>query len=394
MTNNFFRRKAEEEAEATIRKTKDGQYYDLYKNSLARKGIKKLTSKQLIGLLKKIRLRFSLTPQCNLWCVFCSNEGANYTSKSYGHVDIELVIKLSEMLIKKTPPSGIDFSGGEPTLHPDFENKQFKLIEWTRKYPKLRFSLHSNGVNLNPDIIDNIKNNFSRIGISVNSFNFEIWNKLTNLKDIFPITLQKEKFSRLMTNVKYLADQNIGYKVFAKTVIIKGINDNEKEIKSFLDNCAEYRFHPKFFQFEPQFTGQKKYVVPREKFFYKMERVGCVFSPDVWKDIKKGKYLPGINFKYKNIPPGVYSFFGCGFKKACESCYNFACLFIKPNKDGDGLYLKPCLALDTQIDLTHAVKTNNYKQLLDLIRISREYLMASPGIGVSGWGKEQEFEFI
>jgi len=385
--------KVRKEAEATIRKTKSGQYCDLLKNSLVKKGIKRLDDEELINLLKKIRIRFSLTPQCNLWCVFCSNEGANYTSKSYKYADIDLVIKLSEMLNKKNLVKAIDFSGGEPTIHPDFKDKHFKLIKWTKKYPKIRFALHSNGIELNPEIIDNIKDNFSRIGVSVNSFDFETWNKMANFKNIFPLSLQKEKFLKLMENLKYISQQNIGYKVFVKSVIMKGINDGEKELKSFLNNCEKYQFHPKFFQFEPQFVEQKKYVVPRKEFFSRLEKIGCKFSPDTPRDTNKKQYIPNVNFAYKNTLIGVYSFFGCGLRSACESCYDFACIFIKPSKNGKGLYLKPCLALDTQIELTHAVNTQNYEQLLDLLRISREYLMTAPGISISGWNKESEFKY-
>jgi len=392
--NKDYKLKCQEEAEATIRKTKSGRYYDLTEKSLVRKGIKKLSDKQFIDLFKRSRLRFSLTPQCNLWCVFCSNEGANYTSKSYGHADIDLVIALSEMIIKKTPLRGIDFSGGEPTIHPDFKERRFKLINWSRKHPKIRFALHSNGIRLDPEIISRIKNNFARIGVSVNSFNFETWNKLTNLNNIFPEKLQKEKFSDLMKNLEFISSQNIGYKVFCKSVIMKGINDNKKELKYFLDSCARYQYHPKFFQFEPQFNEQRKYVVSRENFFNKLTEIGCQFPRENPKKINRNQYIPNINFNYKNAPPGIHSFFGCGLKSACESCYDFACMFIKPSKDGKGLYLKPCLALDTQIDLTHAIKTGNYNQLLRLFRISREYLMTAPGIGISGWNKEQKFKFV
>jgi molybdenum cofactor biosynthesis enzyme MoaA len=384
--------KDQKEAEATIRKTKEGKYHDFYKDSLSRKGIKNLKEEQFLDLLKKIRLRFSLTPQCNLWCVFCSNEGANYTAKSCHCADINLIIKLSEMLIEKNFIKAIDFSGGEPTMHPDFRNRKFKLIRWTKKYPKIRFSLHSNGIELNSEIVNNIKNNFSRIGVSVNSFDFDKWNKMVNFRNMFPLEIQRQKFRKLINNLNYISRQGIGHKIFVKSVIMKGVNDDKKELQSFLNKCEEYHFHPKFFQFEPQFSEQKKYIVPRQEFLFKLKEIGCKFLGDIPKDNDQKCYIPNINFTYNNLI-GVYSFFGCGLKNACESCYDFACIFIKPGDDGRGLYLKPCLALNTFIDLTHAINDQNYEQLLDLIRISREYLMVAPGTGISGWSKEEEFKF-
>jgi len=385
--------KAKKEASATVRKTKTGQYYDLSKFSLVRKGKKRLTNTQLMNLFRKLRLRFTLTPQCNIWCIFCSNEGSDYSTKTQNYSDIGSVIKLSEMLLKITPLKSIDFSGGEPTIHPDFKERKFNLIKWAKKYPKIRFSLHSNGIDLDPEIINEIKNNFSRIGISVHSFNFETWNKMTNLNMMFPLALQKEKFKKLNENIKYLAKQNIGYKVFLKSVVMRKINDSEKELKSFLKICNKYQFHPKFLEFEPQYPEQKKYIVGRKELFMKLEKLGCKFASDTPRCSVPNTYIPGINFDYKNAPPGLHSIFGCGSKGACESCYDFLCMFVKPYENGNGLYLKPCSVLDTRIDLTHTMETENYNQLLDLFRISREYLMIAPGLGISSWKKEPEFRY-
>jgi len=385
--------KNQKEAEVTVRKTKSGKYFDLSKRSLVKKGKKRLTKKQLMDLFRKLRLRFTLTPKCNLWCIFCSNEGSSYTAKSQNHINIDLVIKLSELLLRYTPLKQIDFSGGEPTIHPDFANRKYELVKWTRNYPNIRFSLHSNGIALDPDIIDQIKDNFSRIGITINSFNFDIWNKITNLQSKFPIDVQKYKFDRIMKNIDYLSKQNIGYKVFLKSVVIRGLNDSKDELKFFLEVCRKYNFHPKLLQFEPQFPGQEKYVVGRKELFTKLEKIGVRFTEDVPRDNSPNTYIPGVNFSYKDAPEGLHSIFGCGQKAACETCYDFLCMFVKPTEDGRGLYLKPCSVLDTRIDLTHAVETQNYRQLIDLFRISREYLMLAPGLGVSGWNKESKFRY-
>lgn len=392
MNKSFLEEK--KEAEATVRKTKNDRYYDLYTKSLVKKGKKRLTNKQFLDLFRKLRLRFTLTPRCNLWCIFCSNEGSSYSAKSQLHSDINLVIKLSEMLLKKTPLKSIDFSGGEPLIHPDFKDKKFKLINWTKKYPKIRFSIHTNGIGLEPIIIDKIKNNFSRIGVTFNSLNFNTWNKMVNLNGFFPSDIQKKKFKKLMENLEYLRKQNVGNKVFLKRVIMKGINDSFKELKEFLDFCNDCQFHPKFLEFEPQFPGQKKYQVGRKELFAKLEKIGVYFSKDAPRHNNPNTYIPGVNFKYKNAPDGLHSIFGCGLEAACKTCYDFLCMFVKPSENGNGLYLKPCSVLDTRIDLTHAINTENYEQLLDLFKMSREYLMLAPGLGMTAnWNKESEFEY-
>lgn len=380
------------EEEVTVRKDQDGKVLDLSKDSLAAKGQKHLSREEMLDLFSKIRLRISLTPKCNSWCVFCSNEGSSYADKFNGHADIDLVIKLCEMLIKSTTLKMIDFSGGEPTIHPDFTSGDFKLVDWTKKYPQVRFSIHSNGIALTPTIIDRIKDSFSRLGVSVNSFVFPTWNKISNLNDYFKEDVQAGKFKKLHENLEYLTQQQIGDKVFIKSVIMRGINDSEEELKLLLDYCATNNFHPKFLEFEPQFSEQKKYIVGRKEFFEKLEKLGCVFPPDAPRHNDPNTYIPGTNFTYRNVG-GLHSIFGCGQKAACLSCYNFLCMFIKPTNDGKGVYIKPCAVLDTKIDLTHAIETENYEELFDLFRISREYLMLAPGMNCAGWNKEEKFKY-
>ena len=358
-------KKFKQEAENNIRKTKLGEYKNLCDYSLARRGKKRLTDGQMNNLFKKLRLRVTLTPKCNLWCFFCSNEGSSYKDKKCKEANIEQVIKLSEILIRNTQLRAIDFSGGEPTIHSDFITKKFRLIEWAKKFPKVRFSLHTNGINLTAEMIDKIKDIFSRIGISVHSFNFDIWNKVTNLNGIFPLAVQKHKFKRMMENLNYLSRQNIGNKVFIKSVVMKDINDDQKELKKFLDNCNKLRFHPKFLEFEPQYAGQEKYLINREAFINKLKRNGCKFNQQIPKNDNSNVYIPAITFNYKNSTMGLEGIFGCGTKSACSVCYDYLCMFVKSFENGDGLYLKPCSVLNTQIDLKQAIATNNYRQIFD-----------------------------
>lgn len=310
-------------------------------------------------------------------------------------MDIDYVIKLSDILINNVGLRAVDFSGGEPTIHSDFVSGDYKLLKWTQTHPEVNFAIHSNGIQLKPILIDEMRKSFSKIGLSVHSVNFETWNKVTNLKNFYTLESQKLKFRQLMENIDYMAKIGIGDKVFMKSVVVRGLNDSEKELKKFLDFCAEKGFHPKFFEFEPQYKEQEKYVVGRKEFFQKLENIGCTFADDAPRHNDPKTYIPNVNFEYKaknGAKLGLHSIFGCGDKAACESCYIYLCLFVKPTEDGKGIYLKPCTTLDTRFDLTWAVKRGNVQEILDIFKMSREYLMLAPGVGINGWNKEQEYK--
>lgn len=381
-------------AEFNIRR-KNGKYYDICQDSLVDQGITRLSDDQLLLLFEKFRLRFNLTSQCNVWCIFCSNEGSAYSTKSQKTVaDISSIMKLSDILIATTPVQSIEFSGGEPTIHPDFTQGRYELINWTKKYPQVKFSIHSNGVMLTPEITDQIGEHFFKIGLSIHSVNFETWNRMTNLKNFFGREQQYRKFEQLMQNINYLSEYQIGKKVFLKSVVIRGINDSEKELSDFLEFCAQKKFHPKFFEFEPQYNEQEKYVVGRKELFEKLEKLGCLFSKDTPKDNSDETYIPSINFDYKTeqgTPRGLHSIFGCGDSGACRSCYINLPIFIKPTEDSKGLYIKPCSPLDTRFDLTWAIENGDRKQIFDIFKMSREYLMCTPGLGVNCWNKEEKY---
>ena len=380
-------------AQINIR-TKKGKLYDLLEDSLVSKGIKILTDKQFLELFKKYRLRFDLTQKCNLWCIFCSNEGSDYASKCQESLDIGLAIKLSDILIKNAGLRSIDFSGGEPTIHEDFISGEYKLLKWAKSHPEINFAIHSNGVMLKPEVVDLLKDSFAKIGISLHSLNYKIWNKLTNRRGRFSEQIQRKKFDQLMSNIDYMVDIGIGHKVFIKSVVIRGYNDSEGELKTFLDFCAKRGLHPKFFEFEPQYKEQEKYVVGRKELFEKLEKIGCTFGSDAPRHNNPNTYIPGVNFEYKaksGAKMGLHSIFGCGDRAACETCYIYLCMFVKATEGGKGLYLKPCTVSDTRFDLTKAVENGDEKQILNIFKKSREYLMLTPGIGVKDWNKEEEF---
>jgi molybdenum cofactor biosynthesis enzyme MoaA len=385
---------ADDEATRTVR-TKGGKVFDISKDIPTRSGKRRLETEEMMDIFSKVRLRYSLTPQCNIWCGFCSNEGLSYLARREKPANLDLVMKLGDMLIESTPLKSIDLSGGDPTLHPDIYNREFRVVEWMKKHPQIKYSIHTNGIEFTPEVIDQFKEPISRIGISLHSMNFDTWNKITNPDSKYQEKAQREKFEKLMVNIEYLGQQGIGNKVFLKSVIMKGVNDGQGELEELLATTKKFGFHPKLLEFEPQYPGQTDLIVPRAELFATLERIGCSFPEELPRENNPSCYFPNVNFTYQDgdkTGVGIHSIFGCGQEGACLACYDYLCMFVKPSSDGTGLYLKPCSVLDTRIDLTHAINQGNPEHLIELFKMSREYLMTAPGIGAVGWNKEKEFE--
>lgn len=378
------------EARATVRVLDDGSK-DLTKISLVKQGYITLTDKQTEEILSRVRFRYSLIPKCNIWCVFCSNEGLAYSEKKHGtQASIDQIIALSEMFLANSRLRNIDLSGGEPTLHTDvariINGQESKLINWTKRYcgTDVRFSLHSNGINLEKKLIDETKGHFSRFGVSVNAIDFDIWNRLTNFNNIYSIEAQKDKFAKMMRNLQYISEQGIGHKVFMKMVVMRGYNDSPEHFKKFLDTCEKWNFHPKFLEFEPQFQEQVSLKVDRAELFTKLRDLGATFDSDAPFHNNPDTYIPATNFRYGSAPLGLHSIFGCGTKGACETCYDFLCVFIKSNSKSD-LYLKPCSVTDYRVNFKKAIENKDFELAFKLFKQSREYLMTLPGIGKTCW---------
>lgn len=383
-----------DEAASTVR-TKDGRYYDLSKAALTHEGLTTLTDEQFNQVLRNTRLRIAITPQCNLWCQYCSNEGLAYSTKKDKPGDIDLMIQLSQMVLDNSPLTKIDFSGGEPLIHPDFTRGDYKLLNFLRMNPRGKYSIHTNGVELTEERVEQIIPVFSRIGVNVNSFSFQTWSSMTNRGGFCSPEAQRKKFEKLMRNLEYLSTRGIGERVFLKKVVMRGINDSEKDLQEFLGRCLAYKFHPKFLEFEPQYPDQRNLIVGRAELFKELEGLGCQFPEDAPRHNDANTYIPGVNFKYgpaDNQVTGLHSIFGCGTPGACASCYDFLCIFIKPDPEGKGLYVKPCSVMDKQIDLTAAIKSGDPTQVLKLIKQSREYLMLRPGLGTVGWNREKPYD--
>lgn len=91
-----------------------------------------------------------IVDSCNMACPTCfanSPLGASGTNLKY-HSFEKLTTNIQGIIERKGKIEIIQFSGGEPTIHPDF----FRLVEWVRTNPMIDYLvINTNGVRLSKD---------------------------------------------------------------------------------------------------------------------------------------------------------------------------------------------------------------------------------------------------
>ena len=142
-----------------------------------------------------------ITNQCNLKCPYCF--ASQITNQDINHIQLQQFEKIANWLINKTGDTRIGLIGGEPTLHPHFDQILLKMQEYHNLYPELTSTLFTNGLNLLPylDLIPNEMN----ILININKLNTSLNQKLLEVLD----TLYEKQWLQDQYKVKVFPTQKI-----------------------------------------------------------------------------------------------------------------------------------------------------------------------------------------
>ncbi|MCC7573232.1 MAG: GTP 3',8-cyclase MoaA [Candidatus Methanofastidiosum sp.] len=165
-------------------------------------------------------LRITLTQRCNLNCIYCHHEGE--CSQSYNgkreikKEEIEDLLKVSKDLgIKK-----VRFTGGEPLLRGDV----VEIIQIASKYME-DVSMSTNGVLLCEKISELKEAGISRINVTLNTLNEEIYKSITG----------KNKLQDVLDGIEKTYDE----KIFPIKVNMVVMQRNYKEIKNLVRYTKE-----------------------------------------------------------------------------------------------------------------------------------------------------------
>lgn len=151
-------------------------------------------------------LRISLTPRCNLSCIYCHAEGEKTPASQMDAADITEVMRAGA----KFGIRSVKFTGGEPLLRSD-------LVQIVRAVPEgMESSLTTNGTRLADFAVDLKDAGLRRVNVSLDSLNHETYKKITG----------SDLLSDVLDGIKAALDAGLT-PVKLNMVVLRGINDTE-----------------------------------------------------------------------------------------------------------------------------------------------------------------------
>ena len=171
-------------------------------------------------------IQFNYWINCNSRCSYCfimQHPEIFNDMSAYNSVPI-----IREMLEKKIlrPGGEISFGGGEPTIHPEFD----ELIDLLTDNGFTAMRIHSSGIKYSPAIAKSISKGAMNVVISIDAGSKEIYEKIKRVPCYEKV---------LDTMKKYVeADVLKKHAVISKYIILPDINDNYDEIENWIQSVV------------------------------------------------------------------------------------------------------------------------------------------------------------
>ncbi len=151
-------------------------------------------------------LRISLTPKCNLACIYCHREGEKKPEEPLSAAEIAEILRVAE----KIGIRSVKFTGGEPMLRPD-------LLEIIQSVPAgMESSITTNGTCLAGLAADLKAAGLRRVNVSIDSLDHETYKKITGT----------DKLDDVLEGINAAVETGLT-PVKLNMVVLAGINDHE-----------------------------------------------------------------------------------------------------------------------------------------------------------------------
>lgn len=153
-------------------------------------------------------LRISLTPNCNLSCIYCHKEGEESPKEQITAEEIAEILRVAA----KFEIRSVKFTGGEPLLRQD-------LLEIIRSVPDgMESSLTTNGTLL-ARLASGLKEaGLRRVNVSLDSLNPDTYKKITGI----------DRLSDVLAGIDAALDAGLT-PIKLNMVVLEGVNENEIE---------------------------------------------------------------------------------------------------------------------------------------------------------------------
>lgn len=282
-------------------------------------------------------LRLSITDRCNLRCSYCMPEDQTFSPRSE-LMSTEEIVQFAQ-LFQKLGVRKIRLTGGEPLMHPDFENIYRQLHE-------LGIDLYITSNGLLIDQYLTLFQNYPIKGINIS---------LDSLKpNQFKVITKRDFLAKTLVNIQKAADANLPVKINA--VIAKNLNENE--ILDFVSLATKTNIEVRFIEFMP-FNGNQ------------WEKDLLVNKSTILKHIQTQYTLQQIPTE-TNSTSAVYSIHGhigkIGTISSVTEPFCDGCNRLRLTADGQ---LKNCLFSNEEIDLL-----TPFRQDQDIVPLVKKHLDA------------------
>ncbi len=248
-------------------------------------------------------LRISITPTCNLNCLYCNRiKVINYKEIMSKQDLIETIKAGFDAGIRK-----ISWTGGEPTTRPDF----IEIIKETKDIGMEKQSMTTNGI-LYYKMADKLKRyGINKINFSLDTLYREEYKKICDFDGLKQVLLSIKKATKLYKQIKI------------NCVVMKSNMNIIKEMVNYFD-----KFNGKvivrfleivpfglMYKHDKSFFG--KIFFPIKEMIYELEKFGKLSPVEIKGDVPKSLYF---KIDGKNGTYGVNPNYSVGYKCAKKQC--------------------------------------------------------------------------
>ena len=171
------------------------------------------------------RIAISANRKCNSNCIYCLTH--HNKEKCNNSPDVSIYDFIKKLIDKKQVDENcvIQFGGGEPTLHFEFE----KIMKLFLSKPKYTMRIHTSAIKYSESISEAIKQTRCMVIASIDAGNSELYKKIKNVDEFDSVVETMKKYCSANEN------SNEPAQVMLKYIIIPNVNDKEEFIIEFLN---------------------------------------------------------------------------------------------------------------------------------------------------------------